>query len=98
MHKIYISGQITGIEYEAEVLFAEAEHILINRGFEVVNPTTINHKHDLSWLSYMKVDIVALMGCSAIYMLKNWTNSKGAEIERNLAISLGYKIIYEAQE
>lgn len=98
MQKIYISGQITGIEKEAPLLFAEAELQLIERGFEVINPMTVPHKHDLSWLNYMKVDIMALMDCSAIYMLDNWTNSKGAEIERKLAIDLGYKVIYEAQD
>ena len=95
MEKIYISGQITGIESDAPLLFAEAELQLIERGFDVVNPMTIEHKHDLSWINYMRVDITELMKCKAIYMLDNWTNSKGAEIERRLAIDLGMKIIYE---
>jgi len=55
------------------------------------------NKHDMSWLNYIKVDIISLMGCNAIYMLDNWTNSKGAKIERKLAIDLGYKVIYEAK-
>ena len=95
MEKIYISGQITGIEKEAPALFKHAEANLIEMGFEVVNPMTIEHKHDLSWANYMKTDIIALMDCNAIYMLYNWTNSKGAEIERRIAIDLGMKVIYE---
>jgi hypothetical protein len=36
------------------------------------------------------------MDCSAIFMLDNWINSKGAAIERKLAIDLGYQVIYQA--
>lgn len=54
MAKIYISGKITGIENEAAALFEKAEKELKEKGFETVNPVTLNHKHDKSWHSYMK--------------------------------------------
>ena len=93
MKKIYISGPITGIEATAPKLFKEAEDFLKAKRYEVVNPMTINHDHDKSWVSYMKTDIIALMGCDSIFMLDNWEESKGACIEYYLAIKLGYKII-----
>lgn len=95
MEKIYISGKITGIENEAAELFAKAEKELQEKGFEVVNPMTLNHNHDKSWLNYMKTDIKALMDCNGIYMLSNWETSRGAKIERQLAIDLGMKVIYQ---
>ena len=95
MKKVYISGQITGIESEAPLLFAEAELQLRIDGFLVVNPTTIEHNHDKTWLSYMREDIKSLVDCDAIYMLSNWTNSRGAEIERKIAIDLGLEVMYE---
>jgi hypothetical protein len=95
MSKIYISGKITGIEKKAPLIFEKAEIELIERGFEVINPMKIKHSHDGSWINYMKNDIKSLMDCDAIYMLSNWTGSKGAEIERRLALDLGMKIIYE---
>lgn len=96
MEKIYISGKISGIEEEAPQLFKDAEVYLREYcGFEVVNPIKIEHNHDQSWQSYMKADIKALCDCTAIYMLRNWTDSKGAEIERRIAMDLGMKIIYE---
>lgn len=96
MEKIYISGKITGLEEnEAYELFAKAEKELQSKGFEVVNPMTIEHNHDKSWLNYMKTDIKALMECDAIYMIHNWETSKGAKIERQLAIDLGMKVIYQ---
>lgn len=96
MNKIYISGQITGIEKEAPLLFKKAVTELYERGFEYIfNPMELKHDHDKSWENYMKTDIKALCDCDAIYMLSNWTNSKGAEIERRIAIDLGMKVIYE---
>ena len=94
MKTIYISGPITGIEATAPQLFKEAEDFLKAKGYEVVNPMTINHDHDKSWVSYMKTDIIALMGCDGIFMLDNWEESKGACIEYYLAIKLGYKVIF----
>lgn len=93
--KAYISGKITGIENEAPTLFAKAEKELQSRGFETVNPLTLNHQHDKSWHSYMKEDVKALCECDVIYMLSNWTDSKGAIIEHTIAMYLGLKVIYQ---
>ena len=94
--KIYISGKISGIENEAPELFARAELELQAKGFETVNPMTLNHNHDKSWHSYMKEDVKALCECDVIYMLNNWTDSKGAIIEHTIAMYLGLKVQYEA--
>ena len=93
--KIYISGKISGIEKEAERLFSDAEAKLISEGNNPVNPMTLNHQHDKSWHSYMKEDVKALCDCDAIYMLSNWTDSKGAIIEHTIAMYLGLKVIYQ---
>ena len=94
--KIYISGKISGIENEAPELFAKAERELQAKGFETVNPMKLNHQHDKSWHSYMKEDVKALCECDVIYMLSNWTDSKGAIIEHTIAMYLGLKVQYEA--
>lgn len=98
MTKIYISGKITGLqEEEAEALFSAAEKYLAEKGYDVVNPLKIKHDHDLSWVNYMKQDIKALCDCSAIFMLNNWEDSKGAKIEKQLAEDLQMQILYEPQ-
>ena len=94
--KIYISGKISGIENEAPELFAKAELELQAKGFETVNPMALNHNHDKSWHSYMKEDVKALCECDTIYMLNNWTDSKGAIIEHTIAMYLGLQVQYEA--
>jgi len=92
---IYISGQITGIEDGAAEIFSAAEKHLQGLGFQTVNPMTINHDHGKTWEEYMRADIIALCKCDSIYMLSNWTKSRGAEIERTIAKQLKIKVIYE---
>jgi hypothetical protein len=95
--RIYISGQISGLEYaDAFERFEQAENKFKDDNWdEIVNPMKLNHEHDKSWENYMLVDIKALFECDAIYMLNNWGNSKGARIERSIAIEMDIIIIYE---
>ena len=93
---IYISGKVTGIENKAYELFEQAEIKLKNSGYLVCNPMKINHDyHDKSWESYMKLAIKNMLDCDEIYMLKNYTSSKGALLELAIAKELGIKIKYE---
>ena len=93
--KIYLSGKITGLEQlEYELIFDLAEIIAIEEGFEPVNPVKLNHNHDKTWASYMKHDIKAMMDCDAILMIPNWSNSKGATTELELAYKLEMEVIY----
>jgi nucleoside 2-deoxyribosyltransferase len=94
--KIYISGKITGLDEEiANDLFKAVETKLIQLGHEAINPMTLLHEHDETWESFMKVDLKAMMDCDAIIMLDNWTKSKGAKIELDLALKLGLKPMFE---
>lgn len=95
--KIYISGAVTGIEISAVLFFEKAEKKLIDQGFEVVNPMTLEHNHDLTWNSYMRTDLKALLDCDYIYMLSNWKNSRGAKIEHNLAKELEIGVIFQSE-
>ena len=93
MKKVYIAGKISGMEEEAFGLFVQAEILLIKKGYEVVNPMKLPHKHDKTWESYMKECLTEMMKCDLIYPLPNWNESKGAKIEMELARELGIKII-----
>lgn len=96
MAKIYISGAITGLDYEeAESNFIFAAGMLEALGHETVNPMD-NVNPDLTWAEYMAADIVLLDGCDAIYMLLNWRESKGAKIEHCIAEVLEKPIYYAA--
>lgn len=107
--KIYISGKISGIEDKAHSLFQTAEielqykytkkyepnAFVVVQDFTIINPLKLPHLHDKTWKAYMIEDLKALLECDTIYMLKNWNESKGATIERQLALQLGLNVIYQ---
>ena len=96
MGKMYISGKITGLDYqEAFNSFELAEKEFLIKGWEVINPMKLKHQHDESWQNYMREDLKALLDCGCVYMLNNWEDSVGARIEHKLAMDLEILIIYQ---
>ncbi len=94
--KIYISGQISGLnrpEYVAK--FLAAARLLDKQGYDVVNPLFNGVGITEPWDKHMKADIKLLLDCDAIYMLSNWEVSNGATLEREIAKTLGLAIEYE---
>lgn len=94
---VYISGKITGTNLmETKKRFDDKEKEL-DKICTAYNPMTgyRNNVKQHSWIYYMKAGISNLMLCDSIYMLKGWRKSKGAKIERIIAILLDYNIYYE---
>jgi len=92
--RIYIAGPCTGIPNENRPAFLAGELQLRGLGFDVVNPTTLagHGAHDQSWASFMKVDLPALCTCEAVALLPGWEASKGANLERHNALTLGMDV------
>ena len=92
---IYISGAMTGVEnYKHEFNYAADK--LLAEGHKVVNPAYIDDvipKADYEY--YMKADMLLLSICDAIYMLKGWEKSRGANREYGYALAKGMDIIFE---
>lgn len=96
--KIYISGKISGLDTNIAVRHFEVAETELNNKYPdaiIVNPFKIEHNHDLTWESYMRNDLIAMLACDTIYMLKNWPDSKGAVIELDLAQKLKFNILFE---
>lgn len=74
--------------------FAKAEKSLRTKGWEVVNPAKEDLPKNLPWEEYMKHDVRLLAGCDAIYMLDGWRQSRGACLERELALNLKLEVLY----
>lgn len=92
--KIYLSGGISGRNYDVvEAEFYEAEQRLQKKGYEVVNPLNNGLTTDHLWQEHMRADLKLMLECDTIYMLKGWRASKGAKIEYELALTLGFSII-----
>lgn len=90
--RLYISGKITG-DPEYKLKFFEAELMLGGAAFGipnakdylVSNPARIN---ETDWKTAMKAAIMLMMCCDGVALLPDWEKSKGAKIERELALAL----------
>ena len=83
--RVYLSGPITGRDDYRE-RFATIEHYLTELEHEVINPTKVSDAFpDLSYGEYMKIDLTLLEMCDAIYMLEDWEQSAGAQLEFHYA-------------
>lgn len=101
---IYISGKITGDD-NYRTKFAMAEKRLIRDGYDVLNPVEAADRLDRlylgaglaapTWSEYMRKCLLAISDADALYMLRDWQQSRGARLEHHIASELGIKIVYE---
>lgn len=91
--KLYLAGPMTGYpELNFPLFHAEAARLRA-LGFEIVNPAEINSDPSAEWLECMRADIKQLVDCDGVALLPNWSASRGASIEHNLARDLGLRVI-----
>lgn len=91
--KVYISGPITGLHFEQNVVpvFAAAQLEIEEAGHEAVNPLNNGIAHEAAWSIRMRADLKMMLDCDMIYMLPGWMNSRGARLEFQVANILGIR-------
>jgi len=94
--KIYIAGPMTGIPEFNFPAFRAAAARLRAEGHEVINPAEIVTDTTVSWEACMRADIRELVACDAIYLLPGFEGSRGARLERHIALELGMTAMYAA--
>lgn len=92
---IYISGPMTGLPELNFPAFQAAASLLRAAGLDVLNPAELDHHPESTWASCLRRDIAALMACDSILMLDGWMQSKGARLERHIAVQLGMQVHYD---
>lgn len=100
--KIYIAGPMsnTTATYNYEKFFYY-EELFRKKGFDVSNPASITLTKMFSgWLydpeeydDMIMEGLLLLKGCTHIYMIEGWENSKGAVAEHALATALSIDVI-----
>lgn len=76
---VYISGKMTGLPDLGRSAFAEAEKLLEEQGYIVLNPAVL--PDGLAKEAYMPICLAMLQAADWIYMLPGWEDSEGAKIE-----------------
>lgn len=94
MKKIYIAGAITGVK-GAKAIFDKAKLELEKLGYIAISPFDNGLEESCTWEQHMIADAKMLRQCDAIYLLSNWNNSIGANIEYLLAAKWKLEIIYQ---
>jgi len=91
MKIVYICGKVTGDPNYAEK-FAKAKAELQEKGYMVVNPIDFTMEH-WAWEKCMRVVLKKLLECTAIHVLPDWEDSRGAKLEVQIATELGFEFI-----
>jgi hypothetical protein len=90
--KLYIAGPMTGLPEFNYPAFNRAETALKAVGFETRNPTgglAVPADDGTEWDEYMRRGIRLLLEADGVALLPDWSVSKGATVENDLAMALG---------
>lgn len=110
---IYVAGPMTGYENFNFPAFFAAEQKLRAEGWETINPAqhdldagyakvndggkvTTTDRFDLS--AALLWDLEQITCADAIYLLRGWSTSNGANAEHALAVALGKQVAYQLED
>lgn len=88
--RVYVAGPMTGIKnFNYPAFHAEAKRLRA-LGFHVENPA--ENPVQTGWVQYMRAAVPQMVGCDWVVLLPGWKSSRGASIERHLALDLGMPV------
>lgn len=94
---IYIAGKITGDKHYKQK-FHRAETALKRKGHSVMSPATLKEYPEFDWYDYMQVTHAMQKVCSAILLLPDYKESKGAMKEYEYAKKLNQAIFFDIKD
>ena len=90
----YIAGKITGRPkgYVKDKFNLMARQ-LSGMGYNVVKPDAVTDDSK-AWDDAVRNDIKKMLECDEVHLLPDWQESRGAQLERDIAIRLGMQVVY----
>lgn len=92
MTRLYIAGQMSDLPDYNYPAFRAAEAALRAAGYDVVNPASVGVREGWGWADYLRAALKLMLDCDGVALLPGWEWSRGACIERGLAINLGMDV------
>lgn len=92
MSIVYISGPMTGLPDFNYRAFDSKACELHREGHIVRNPAQILGGDDWTWQQWMREALKLQLDADVVHMLPGWRKSRGARIERRLALILGQRV------
>ena len=90
----YVAGKITGLpRADVKGKFDTISHQLMNMGYHVVEPVGVTDDSK-PWDDAVRSDIKKMLECDEVHLLPDWQDSKGAQLERDIALHLGMQVVY----
>lgn len=90
---LYLSGPMSSLPEFNFRAFADAAARWRAKGFAVISPAdNFGGQTDLPKEVYMRADLLLLLGCDGIVLLKGWSRSEGAKLERAVAEAIGLEV------
>lgn len=94
MRTAYITGKITGLpKSHVKRKFDVIAKELKNLGYKVVKPVAVTDDTK-PWEDNARDDIQRMLKCDEVHMAPDWQESRGAQLERDIALRLGMQVIY----
>jgi hypothetical protein len=92
--KVYVAGKVTGLpKDQVKDKFNKISKRLMNLGYHVVRPAAV-YDDSKAWGESIKNDIRKMLDCDELHMLPDWQESRGAQLERDIALRLGMQVVY----
>lgn len=90
---LYVCGPMTGLPGLNFEAFFEADKQLRDRGYEVLNPADrAGRTEGMPWAWYLRHCLKDVADADGLALLAGWERSKGARLERHVAMELGMPI------
>ena len=90
----YVAGKITGLpQDEVKSKSNSISDKLHRMGYHVVRPQAVTDRTH-TWDDTMRADIKKMLECDEVHLLPDWQESRGAQLERDIALRLGMHVVY----